>query len=95
MVVIMVVIQMVPGFYIGSRMTNLLLKSDQTARASAVISEEGRIAEVKVIDGGRGYATNPVVRANLAPEAVENRAVNKDSDAKFTVVTEDGKVVSI
>jgi len=37
MVVIMVIIQMVPGFYIGSRSFNLLMTSDEVASAKAVV----------------------------------------------------------
>ena len=43
MVIVMVVIQMVPGFYIGSRSINILLQGDtgRKAVAEAVVTEEG------------------------------------------------------
>ena len=49
MVIIMVVIQMVPGFYIGSRSINILLQGDtgRKAVAEAIFSEDGEFSEVK------------------------------------------------
>ena len=66
MVIIMVVIQMVPGFYIGSRSINILLQGDtgRKAIAEAVFSDEGKLAEVKVLHGGEKYGSSPVVLIN-------------------------------
>ena len=63
MVVIMVVIQMVPGFYIGSRSINLLLQGDtgRKAIAEAVVSDDGRISEVNVVYGGDAYGSPPKI----------------------------------
>ncbi len=72
MLLVIVVIQMVPGFYIGSRYLNELLKSGQTATAKAVVGEDGRIQEIQVVDQGAGYGSDPQVRIDLPP--------NKDPD---------------
>lgn len=66
MVVIMVVIQMVPGFYIGSRSINILLQGDtgRKAVAEAVWTEEGKLSEIKVLHGGEKYGSSPVVLIN-------------------------------
>ena len=50
MVIIMVVIQMVPGFYIGSRSINLLLQGDtgKKAVAEAMADVNGVLTEVKI-----------------------------------------------
>ena len=69
MVVIMVVIQMVPGFYIGSRSINLLLQGDtgRKAIAEAVVSDDGRISEVNVVYGGDAYGSPPEILLNGKP----------------------------
>jgi uncharacterized sodium:solute symporter family permease YidK len=66
MVIIMVVIQMVPGFYIGSRSINILLQGDtgRKAVAEAVFSEDGKFAEIKVLHGGEKYGSSPAVLVN-------------------------------
>ena len=55
MVIIMVVIQMVPGFYIGSRSVNILLQGDkgQPASAQAVVGDDGRVNAVQIVNSGR------------------------------------------
>ncbi len=67
MVVIMVVIQMVPGFYIGSRSINLLLQGDtgRKAVAEAIINEQGNLSEITVKYGGEKYGSSPKVRVGL------------------------------
>jgi len=66
MVIIMVVIQMVPGFYIGSRSINILLQGDtgRKAVAEAIFSEDGEFSEVKVLHGGEKYGSPPEVLVN-------------------------------
>ena len=63
MVVIMVVVQMVPGFYFGSRSVNRLLQGDtgSKATAEAVVDDAGFISEIKVKNQGRKYARAPEV----------------------------------
>lgn len=83
MVIIMVVIQMVPGFYIGSRSINLLLQGDtgRKAIAEAVVSNEGIMTEVKVSYGGEKYGSVPqvkvrgVVNENLLPQLEDGQIV--------------------
>jgi SSS family solute:Na+ symporter len=64
MVIIMVVIQMVPGFYIGSRSINLLLQGDtgRKAVAEATINDQGSLSEITVKYGGEKYGSPPKVR---------------------------------
>ena len=66
MVIIMVVIQMVPGFYIGSRSINILLQGDtgRKAVAEAVVTEEGALKEIKILHGGEKYGQAPSVLIN-------------------------------
>ena len=66
MVIIMVVIQMVPGFYIGSRSINILLQGDtgRKAVAEAVFSQNGKLSEVKILHGGEKYGSSPQVLVN-------------------------------
>ena len=66
MVIIMVVIQMVPGFYIGSRSINILLQGDtgRKAVAEAVVTDEGTLSEIKILHGGEGYGFVPQVLIN-------------------------------
>ena len=66
MIVIMVVVQMVPGFYFGSRSVNRLLQGDtgQKAVAEAVLNEDGQLTEVKVLNGGEQYGSQPRIMIN-------------------------------
>tara|TARA_B100000886_G_scaffold166973_1_gene114129 strand:- start:14477 stop:16567 length:2091 start_codon:yes stop_codon:yes gene_type:complete len=66
MVIIMVVIQMVPGFYIGSRSINILLQGDtgRKAVAEAVAAPDGKLSEIKILHGGEAYGTAPKVLIN-------------------------------
>lgn len=94
MVTIMVVIQMVPGFYIGSRSVNLLLQgyTGAKARATAVVGSDGVVQRVEISGGGFGYDTDPTVVIGLPPGVRD-----KDSDrcARAVAQIADGKVVSI
>ena len=86
MVVIMVVIQMVPGFYIGSRSINLLLQGNEQARAEAVIDENGALSSVRVTNPGSGYASSPKV--GIAPPPDKN--ASNVALATATLNTKDG-----
>lgn len=63
MVVIMVVVQMVPGFYFGSRSVNRLLQGDTGSKASAeaVVDAKGSLSEIQIKTKGRKYAKAPKV----------------------------------
>ena len=63
MVVIMVVVQMVPGFYFGSRSVNRLLQGDTGSKAmvEAVVDAEGSLSEISIKNEGRKYAKAPEV----------------------------------
>lgn len=91
MLLVIVVIQMVPGFYIGSRALNTLLKTGKTATAAAVVGtagdETGKIVAVEIKDAGRGYAEDPLVEIAPPPgNSVNGRAKAK---ATFTIVEDD------
>jgi SSS family solute:Na+ symporter len=64
MVIIMVVIQMVPGFYIGSRSINLLLQGDtgRKAVAESVVDKNGVLTDIKINFGGEKYGSVPKVK---------------------------------
>ena len=66
MVIIMVVIQMVPGFYIGSRSINILLQGDtgRKAVAEAVVTKGGELSEIKILHGGEQYGSAPQILIN-------------------------------
>ncbi|MBL63514.1 MAG: hypothetical protein CMI30_08910, partial [Opitutae bacterium] len=55
MIIIMVVVQMVPGFYFGSRSVNRLLQGDTGSKAvaEATVDAKGAIKEIKIKKGGR------------------------------------------
>ena len=83
MVIIMVVIQMVPGFYIGSRSINLLLQGDtgKKAVAEAMADVNGVLTEVKINYGGDKYGSPPQIkvgskiRENLSPVLKDGQIV--------------------
>ena len=66
MVIIMVVIQMVPGFYIGSRSINILLQGDtgRKAVAEAVVTDGGLLRELVILHGGEKYECPPRILLN-------------------------------
>ena len=85
MVIIMVVIQMVPGFYIGSRSINLLLQGDtgKKAVAEAKADINGVLSEVKINYGGDKYGSPPQIK--IGSEIREN----------LSPILEDGKIVGV
>ncbi|MDC3335854.1 hypothetical protein OAV71_05040, partial [Opitutales bacterium] len=85
MVIIMVVIQMVPGFYIGSRSINLLLQGDTGKKAVAEASADinGVLSEVKINYGGDKYGSSPQIK--IGSEIREN----------LSPILEDGKIVGV
>lgn len=89
MVIIMVVIQMVPGFYIGSRSVNLLLKDDATAVVEAQVNDEGEIDQIIVKRPGSNYGALPEVQ--IAPPPSKDLA----HQAKATAVIVDGEITKI
>ncbi|MFT5496354.1 MAG: SSS family solute:Na+ symporter [Kiritimatiellia bacterium] len=88
MLVIMIVIQMVPGFYIGSRSVNILLQGDTGNKAAveAVVDAQGEVSSFNIIGAGRGYHEAP--RIVLAEKGGE-QAVDAE------VVLTDGKISAI
>jgi SSS family solute:Na+ symporter len=85
MVVVILVIQMVPGFYIGSRSLNILLQDGQTAAVVGSVNAAGEVAGVEVKQSGGGYV-NP---ARVVFES-EN-----GSGATAELVVVDGAVTSV
>jgi SSS family solute:Na+ symporter len=85
MVIIMVVIQMVPGFYIGSRSINLLLQGDtgRKAVAESVLDDRGILTSVKINYGGENYGSSPKVK------------VGSQFSENLSAVVVDGKVASV
>ncbi len=69
MLVVIVVIQMVPGFYIGSRSLNILLKGDTGHRAiaSAPVNEQGQVTAIEISFEGEKYGTAPTVTLDPPP----------------------------
>lgn len=90
MLVIIVVIQMVPGFYIGSRSLNILLKQGRTAAARGIV-KDGEIVSVEIVDGGEGYVEQPTVKT----PKVEHPIMKGDPHAVLAAVVENGKVTAI
>ncbi len=90
MIVIMVVVQMVPGFYFGSRSVNRLLQGDtgRKAVAEAIVNANGSLAEIKITSPGRKYASVPRVEIQ-SPEDY------KGVEAEATAVVEDGSISTI
>ena len=91
MIVIMVVVQMVPGFYYGSRSVNRLLQGDtgRKAVAEAVVDTNGSLSEIKITSPGRKYSSTPKV-------TIQGPEDYKGVDAEATaVISEDGWVSSI
>ena len=66
MVAVILVIQMVPGFYIGSRSLNILLQDGQTAAVVATVNDSGGIESVTVNSGGAGYVNPATVEFTSA-----------------------------
>ncbi len=89
MIIIMVVIQMVPGFYIGSRAINILLQGGETAIAEAVVDETGSVSQIVLKTGGAGYESAPQVKFTAAEKDFPG------TPAQATASIADGAVVSV
>lgn len=92
MILIMVVIQMVPGFYIGSRAINILLQGGERAIAEAVVDETGAITEILVKNGGKGYASAPQIEVALPSDEKDKQSPNR---AMASATVANGKLASI
>ena len=94
MVAIMIVIQMVPGFYIGSRAVNILIQGDtgKKAIATAEVGGDGVVTALKLASGGRAYADSPKVLIDL-PAGVRDE--NSTQRATASVTMSDGVVTGI
>ncbi|MBI1374353.1 MAG: hypothetical protein GC159_16675 [Phycisphaera sp.] len=69
MMLVMVVVQMVPGFYIGSRSINLLLdNTGERATAQVKISESGGVERVVLRRAGGMYTSAPAVELSVPEE---------------------------
>ncbi|MEK6236715.1 MAG: hypothetical protein N2C14_18560, partial [Planctomycetales bacterium] len=92
MIIIIVVIQMVPGFYIGSRSLNVLLGKGQTAVAKAEIDAAGSMANLELHNPGEGYDSVPKV-------SFTQPGLKKDQQptqaAQATVEIKDGKIANL
>ncbi len=90
MIVIMVVVQMVPGFYFGSRSVNRLLQGDTGSKAvaEAVVGAEGSITEIKVKKGGRKYATAP--RVEIEDKEVATATIDANGTVTAIKLTDAG-----
>jgi SSS family solute:Na+ symporter len=85
MVVVILVIQMVPGFYIGSRSLNILLQDGQTAAVVASVNGAGEVTAVEINQAGGGYvnAASVVFEAEQGEGAVAELVV---TDGAITAV---------
>jgi SSS family solute:Na+ symporter len=91
MLIVIVVIQMVPGFYIGSRALNILVRDGETATALPQFDEQGQLSGIQLARGGSNYASPPTVKI-VSPEKDK---VPIGVGAEAAVVMEDGKIQSI
>ncbi len=84
MIIIMVVVQMVPGFYFGARSVNRLLQGDTGSKAvaEAVVDANGTIIEIKVKNGGRKYASAPQVE--IGEETIATATI--DANGSVTAI---------
>ena len=96
MLLVIVVIQMVPGFYIGSRYLNALLQAGETATAEAVVGSDGKITRID-FQHGVGYGTPPAVIIDLPPsKSGADLGKATASIAKYVAVRgEDGELEAI
>jgi SSS family solute:Na+ symporter len=85
MVVVILVIQMVPGFYIGSRSLNILLQDGQTAAVVASVNDAGEVTAVEINQSGGGYV-NP---ASVVFEA------DQGEGAVAELVVTDGAITAV
>jgi SSS family solute:Na+ symporter len=91
MIIVIVMIQMVPGFYIGSRSLNILLKDGDTATGKVIVNQSGEVTEIQLMSTGTQYVSRPEVRIN-SPN-VDGQLIGKG--AKATATTEDGQVTTL
>ena len=89
--IVIVMIQMVPGFYIGSRSLNILLKDGDTATGKVIVNQSGEVTEIQLMSTGTQYVSRPEVRIN-SPK-VDGQLIGKG--AKATATTEDGQVTTL
>jgi len=73
MLAVIVVIQMVPGFYIGSRSLNILIREGENAKAGARVNETGEVTAIEVLEPGRQYASAPNVEIAPPPDGEDTR----------------------
>jgi len=93
MLLIIVVIQMVPGFYIGSRSINILLAEDSGQKAVArTVAGNGTITSAVILNAGRGYENDPTVNLPKPREGrvAEARAVVAEQPVGAIVIKEAG-----
>jgi len=70
MLTIMVIIGMVPGFYIGSRSLNILRNDGRTATARAIVNNLGEVTDIEILRPGTGYDAVP--RVEITPSFEDN-----------------------
>ena len=94
MLLVIVVIQMVPGFYIGSRSINILMAEDtgQKAVARAVVDSNGTVTGGLILNAGRGYMNDPVVKLPIPPngQAAKVKAVVTKNPVGAIVIKDTG-----
>jgi len=61
MLVVIVVIQMVPGFYIGSRSLHVLIREGENATVKPIVGPDGSIEKLEILEHGKGYVSVPDV----------------------------------
>ena len=97
MILIMVVVQMVPGYYIGSRSLNVLLFDyGETATATVEVGPAGMLTNLQLGHVGSGYTSAPkvVFSPPVNPDIINQQAL-ADTVATGRAVISEGKVTSI
>lgn len=97
MVIVIVVIQMVPGFYIGSRSLNILIKEGETATATAQVNDNGAVETIELANVGTGYAETPQVKI-VGPTQVDRKTGKETTigeGATATATLSDGSLTAI
>ncbi|MGE4550288.1 MAG: hypothetical protein AAEJ57_02785, partial [Opitutales bacterium] len=92
MIVIMVVVQMVPGFYFGSRSVNRLLQGDTGSKAvaEAVVGAEGSLTEITLKNSGRKYAQAPEVIIKGEGGGTAQAKIDANGTVTAIILTEAG-----
>ena len=89
MLLVIVVIQMVPGFYIGSRYLITLIQTGKTATATAAVADDGTIERID-FSHGAGYGAEPEVLIELPPgKNADDLAQASAAIAKFVAFRDD------